>query len=186
MLRQAIVLAMRMPDYQCLGQTHGALALCLLDDDSCGAAADLVRAGLTIAREHNLFGHDAIELFLAHARVELLRAERARKEDRATATVSARRAGLHALRRSRVVSHAMSAALRGMARLAWFEGNRAGAMQWWVDSLAAAERVGARLDVASTLIECGTLTADTESLARGHAVREELRQSSAQLRGVRA
>jgi class 3 adenylate cyclase/tetratricopeptide (TPR) repeat protein len=186
LVKEALARARRMPDYQCIAQAQGSLALYLMEENRPDEASELIERALPMLRAHRLLGHDAAETHVAAAQVAVRRAEQAESADAAQTVSAARRACNRALRQSRIVSSIRPAALRALARLEWFAGERAAAERLWSQSAASAESIGARLELAATLHERAELCDDRTLQAAAQALRRDIRNAASALSHVQA
>jgi hypothetical protein len=160
-----------MPDFQCVAQGQGYLALACLGAGDLGEASRLVGTGLAMVRAKRILGHNGMDLLLAATALALLKAEAEQDRSRATALLrSAERCSRAAVRRARVFRGGLAPALRMKGTLEWLRKREAEAIRLWAESRDEAERLGATFELGATLIEAGTRTGDEEMIAAGRAL----------------
>jgi hypothetical protein len=97
--------------------------------------------------------------------------ENAAARERANALRGAERAAHAAWRHAeRLDLTGRAEAARYMGTLAWLQGKRAEADHWWARSVALAEQMGMRYELARTLYEQGVRLEERAPLARATAI----------------
>jgi class 3 adenylate cyclase/tetratricopeptide (TPR) repeat protein len=173
-LEAAIDLFRLVPDLPNLAGASGELGICHLRLGRWSDAVEVLERTARLMREKDIRG------FLAHvhnalADAYLARAEASVGAERDRALDLAARAARSAATRSKVEREGFVGAYRASGTHAWLVGRRARARTLWNESVASAERLGTRYDLATTLFEIGRRAHDAAALEAAERIFAELR-----------
>ncbi len=173
LLAEAIELFRLIPDLPNLAGASGEMGICQLRLGNWSAAVDVLESTAKLMREQDIRG------FLAHVHVALADAYLARAEasagaERDRALALAARAARSATTRSKVEREGLVGAFRAHGTHAWLVGRPERARTLWAESAARAEKLGARYDLATTLLETGRRARDDSALERALGIFTEL------------
>jgi len=169
-LQHAAALAGQIPDYMSLVESSGELGKCYLRQGQWRRALEVLEEQQQVATEHDVRG-DSLGRFLnSLAEAYLTAAEQADPSSKQDWLRRANRACRKALKQSRAFRPAMPEAMRLRGRYEWLKGDHNAARKWWQRSLARAEAMGHRYDLALTHLEIGRCLDECPSLERAHAL----------------
>jgi class 3 adenylate cyclase/tetratricopeptide (TPR) repeat protein len=173
-LQAAMELGKSMPDYAGVAQAAGILGRCYLQRREVRRALQVLDEGNRVIAEHGLRGMSVVwtPLVLAEAHVRML--DEADGEPRDVRLKKARRACRHAVRQGEMMRFLLPMALRLRGMLEWRTGKRGAATRSWERSIAAAEQVGARYELALTSLEIGRSLGSRLDLERAATIFEEV------------
>jgi len=173
-LEAALELARGMPDYAGVAQTAGLLGACYVRRAEVARARELFDEGRRIIAERGFRGMSVVWLPLALAEAHVLGLDADDGERRDTRLATARRACRRAVRQGRMLRFVLPRALRLRGMLDWRAGDRGSATRAWAESLAAADAMGARYELALTALEVGRWLGRRADLERAAAIFEEV------------
>ncbi len=166
---RALELLGSIPDYLSMVSAYGDLARCRLRQgrlDEAVSTADTARR-LLIAERLRAFLCSPVYI----ARAESLLAV---AESDPSAFKAAGKASAAAVRQGRLDCDALASALRCRGTYHWLRGHRRRAARSWHKSVAVAERLGARHELALTWLELGSRTGERGRLEEAAAIFAEL------------
>ena len=173
-LERAAALAEEIPDYMSLVEIVGELGKCHLRQGNWREAVEALSGCQEIAAQHGVAG-DSLGRFLnAYAEALLAAVECSDGSVNSTWLQQAGSACRAALKQSKGYRPGRPAAMRLKGRFEWLRGRRSVARRWWDRSLALAEEMGHRYDMALTQLEIGRRTGDTEQLQQSEATLAEI------------
>ncbi len=173
-LQRAVALAADIPDYMSLVESSGELGKCHLRQGRWPQAVADLEAQQQVACAHGVKG-DSLGRFLnALAEAYLAAAEGDDLAARAGWLHKAGAACRAALQHAGAFRPGLPEALRLQGKYEWLCGHRSKARRWWQRSLAQAEAMGHRHDLALTSLDMGLYLADPAALDRARALLAEM------------
>ncbi len=173
-LQRAVALANDIPDYMSLAESSGELGKCYLRQGRWSQAVADLETQQRVAREHGVKGDSLGRLLNALAEAYLTAAEQDEMAARANWLRKAGAACQAARNHAGAFRPGLPEALRLQGKYAWLCGHPDRAQQWWQRSLAQAEAMGHRHDLALTCLEIGLRLGDRTALARSQALLAEM------------
>ena len=170
---KAIELLESIPDYLSAVSAYGDLARCRLRQGRLDEAMSLGETAHRLLVEQRLRAFLCSPVYLARAESLLAAAE----ADPSTSGPTLKRAGrasAAAVRQGRLDCEALAAAHRCRGTYQWLRGRPRRAVRSWRRSIAVAERIGARYELALTWLEIGSRTGERGYLEDAEQVFSEL------------
>jgi tetratricopeptide (TPR) repeat protein len=170
---KAIELLESIPDYLSVVSAYGDLARCRLRLGRLDEAMSLGETAHRLLVEQRLRAFLCSPVYLARAESLLAAAE----ADPSTSGPTLKRAGrasAAAVRQGRLDCEALAAAHRCRGTYQWLRGRPRRAVRSWRRSIAVAERIGARYELALTWLEIGSRTGERGYLEDAEQVFSEL------------
>lgn len=152
-----------MPDYAGFAQAAGLLGGCYLQRGEPGQALRVAEEGARVIAERGLRGMDVVWAHLASAEAQV----------RVLDEAEGARRGLP-VKQGETLRFWLPMTLRVRGMLEWRSGKAGAAGRSWGRSLAAAEQVGARYELALTLLEIGRSLGRRPDLERAATIFEEV------------
>jgi tetratricopeptide (TPR) repeat protein len=173
-LKAAMELGRAMPDYAGFAQAAGLLASCYLQRGEAGHALRVADEGARAIAERGLRGMNVVWAHLGRAEAQVRALDEAGGERRSLLLEQARRACRSAMRQGQTLRYWLPMALRLRGMLHWRTGKPGAARRSWEESLAAAEQVEARYELALTSLEIGRSLGRRLDVERAAAIFEEV------------
>ncbi|MBI2492368.1 MAG: tetratricopeptide repeat protein, partial [Candidatus Rokubacteria bacterium] len=173
-LQAAMDLARALPDYAGVAQSAGMLGSCHLRRGEVRRALEVLDEGDRVIAERRFRGMSVVWVPLALAEAHVLLLGETDGGGRGVQLERARRACRRAVRQGEMLRFMLPLALRLRGMLEWRAGQRSAATRSWEKSLAAAEQVGARYELALTALEIGRSLGSRANLERAAAIFEEV------------
>ena len=169
-IEECIPILEEVPDHRAAVMARGDLAQSWLEQGKVDEALALLAEARHLIHEHGLRGFSCTPVVNASAEAFLAEAERGGSLHRAWWLLRASHACRKARRQGRLDSSGRPGAYRLTGTLWWLAGWERRARKRWRDSLAVAEALGARYDVALTLREHGSRLGDRVDVDRAAAI----------------
>ena len=180
-LLKAIDLYRSVPDDLSQANAYGFLTHIYLMNGEDEAARSAAQQGFAIVASRDLRGWYLTALYQGAADLSLIEFERASLAERPALASRAKYLCVRALRQTRLHVEAGPAAHRSLGTLHWLNGSRELARRSWQQSLAAAEPLAARWELALTYREIGQRTGAAAERERGDELLDDMRAHAGRL-----
>ena len=173
-LERAVKLARIVPDHYSGVIASGELGQCLARQGEFAQAFAVLEAGEQLRAQYKTGGTSYTHLVHGQAEACLLQAEQASPTEKADWLRKANRACQSALKQVKAFHAGAPEAMRLLGRYEWLRGKPGAARQWWLKSLAEAERMGMRYDAGMAHLELGRRLGERAHLDRAQAILTEI------------
>jgi tetratricopeptide (TPR) repeat protein len=174
-LETAMALAQSVPDFQTSVDIGGELGHCYLRQGKMEQVLTIYGECQRLSAEHNLMQSPVLTRFRnGLVEVYLAAAEQSSSVARSDWLKKAELACTDALRQGHAYRPGLPETLMLRGRYEWLRGNPVAAREWWQRSLALAEELNERFDLAATHLEMGLRLGDRSHLGGAVAILAEI------------
>ena len=173
-MRRSVDAMLAMMDFRIGAKVAGRLAACLLAQGKLEEAQALLEEHREHLRKNGIRGGLPSSVIMNCAASALMTAERSEGAGRDARLKEARKACRAAFKQAKCDRTAFVPACRTQGTFEWLRGKPRRAEKWWRNSLAHADKLGARYEGALTMLEMGRRLGDRKQLGQAEAAFAEM------------